>query len=72
MLSTIIINMIHESRIHLFPINRPVHYYIFSPKNILFFKTFNSEISYIEVRLTAQKWKPVEIKGKTNFTLVIK
>ena len=42
-----------------------------SPKNLTFFKTFNSEFSYIEVWFTDQNSKPVEIKDKININLVI-
>ena len=42
-----------------------------SPKNFIFLKTFNSEFSYIEVWLTDQNSKPLEIEDKINITLVI-
>ena len=42
-----------------------------SPKNFIFLKTFNSEISYIELWFTVQNSKPLEIKDKRNTTLVI-
>ena len=42
-----------------------------SPKNFIFLKTFNSEISYIELWFTVQNSKPLEIKDKINTTLVI-
>ena len=41
-----------------------------SPKN-LFFKTFNLKFSYIEVWVTDQNSKPLEIKDKISITLVI-
>ena len=42
-----------------------------SPKNFIFLKTFDSEFSYIEVWLTDQNSKPLEIEDKINITLVI-
>ena len=42
-----------------------------SPKNFLFLKIFDSELSYIEVWFTDQNSKSPEIKDKTNITLVI-
>ena len=35
-----------------------------SPKKFLFLKAFNSKFSYIEVRLTDQNSKPLEIEVK--------
>ena len=40
-----------------------------SPKKFIFFKTFNSEFSFIEVWFTVSK--PLEIEDKINITLVI-
>ena len=42
-----------------------------SPKNYIFLKAFNSEFSYIEVWLTDQNSKPLDIKDKINIILVI-
>ena len=42
-----------------------------SPKNFIFLKTFNSEFSFIEVWITDQNSKPLEIENKINITLVI-
>ena len=42
-----------------------------SPKNFIFLKTFDSEFSYIEVWLTDQNSKLLEIEDKINITLVI-
>ena len=42
-----------------------------SPKKIIFLKTFNSELSFIEVWFTDQNSKPLEIEDKINITLVI-
>ena len=41
------------------------------PKNFIFFKTFNSKFSYIEVWFTDHNSKPLEIEDKINSTLVI-
>ena len=41
-----------------------------SPKSFIFLKTFDSKFSYIEVWLTDQNSKPLEIEDK-NITLVI-
>ena len=42
-----------------------------SHKNLIFLKTFNSELSYIEVLLTHQNSRPLEVEDKINITLVI-
>ena len=42
-----------------------------SPKTFIFLKTFGSQFLYIEVWLTDQISKPLEIEDKTNITLVI-
>ena len=42
-----------------------------SPKIFIFLKTFNSEFLYIEVWLTDQNSKPLEVGDKKNITLVI-
>ena len=42
-----------------------------SHKNVMFFKTLNSEFSYIKVWFTDQYSKPLEIEDKINITLVI-
>ena len=40
-----------------------------SPKSFTFFKTFDSEFSYIEVWLTDQNSKPLETEDKTLLSL---
>ena len=42
-----------------------------SPKTIIFLKTFNSGVSYIEVWFTDQNSKALETEVKRNITLVI-
>ena len=42
-----------------------------SPKTFIFLKTFDSQFLYIEVWLTDQISKPLEIEDKANITLVI-
>ena len=42
-----------------------------SPKNLIYWKTFNSELSYIEVWFTDQNSKAQEKEEKINITLVI-
>ena len=42
-----------------------------SPKDFIFLKTFDSEFSHIEVWLTDQNYKPLDIEDKVNITLVI-
>ena len=42
-----------------------------SPKTFIFLKTFDSQFLYIEVWLTDQISKSLEIEDKTNITLVI-
>ena len=41
-----------------------------SPKNFIFLKTFNSELSYTEVWFTDQNSTPLETEDKINITLV--
>ena len=43
-----------------------------SPKNVVFLKTFNSEVSSFEVWFTDQNSKPLEMENKIYVTLVIK
>ena len=42
-----------------------------SPKNFMFLKTYDSEISYIEEWFTDQNSKQLELEDKINITLVI-
>ena len=42
-----------------------------SPKNFIFLKTFNSELSYIEVWFTDKNTNPLEIEDKININLVV-
>ena len=42
-----------------------------SLENFIFLKTFDSEVSYIEVWFTDQNSNPLEIEDKVNVTLVI-
>ena len=42
-----------------------------SPKTFVFFKTFYSEISYIELWFINQNFKLLDIEDKRNITLVI-
>ena len=42
-----------------------------SPKNFIFLKTFNSDLSYIEIRFTDQNSKRLEIENKINIALSI-
>ena len=37
----------------------------------IFLKTFNSEVSYVEIWFTCQSSQPLETEGKVNLTLVI-
>ena len=48
-----------------------VHLLDISPKNLIFLKTFNSELSYIDVWFTDQNSKPLEIEDKINISLVV-
>ena len=61
MLSTIIIDKIHETCLNLY----------ISTKNFIFLNNFNPEFLYIEVWFTNQNSKPLEIEDKINITLVI-
>ena len=42
-----------------------------SSKNFRIFKTFNSEVSYIEAWLTDQNSKPLETEDKISTTIVL-
>ena len=42
-----------------------------APKSLIFLKTFNSEILFIEVGFTDQNLKPLDMEDKINITLVI-
>ena len=42
-----------------------------SPKKLIFLKTFDSEFSFIEVWLTEQNSKPLDVEDKISITLVI-
>ena len=42
-----------------------------SPQNIIFLKTFDSEILYIEVRCIDRNSNPLETEDKISITLVI-
>ena len=42
-----------------------------SAKNFIFYKTFNSKFSYMEVWFTDRNRKPLDIEYKTNIALVI-
>ena len=42
-----------------------------SPKTFVFFKTFYSEISYIELWFINQNFKLLDVEDKRNITLVI-
>ena len=48
-----------------------VHLLDISPKNFIFLKTFNSELSYIEVWFTDKNTNPLEIEDKININLVV-
>ena len=62
-----IINMILESCIHLFLINRLVGQLLdVLPKHFMLVKSFNSAFSYIEVWFSDQNSKPLEPEDKIN------
>ena len=42
-----------------------------SPRNFIFLKTFDSEVSYLEVWFTDQTFKLLQIEDELNITLVI-
>ena len=48
-----------------------IHLLDISPNNFIFLKTFNSELSYIEVWFTDQNPKPLEREDKININLVV-
>ena len=64
-----IINLIHESCIHLFQIN---HLVILDISHKTFFKkTFNSEFSDIEVCFTDQNSEAVEVEQRIHIILLL-
>ena len=42
-----------------------------SPRNFIFLKTFDSEVSYVEVWFTDQTFKLLQIENELNITLAI-
>ena len=66
-----VINITQELRIHLFPINRFVNKLDISSTKYIFLKIFNSEFSYIEVWITRQNSKPLEIEANVYIILGI-
>ena len=66
-------NYQHNSRVlYTFIPNKPFGQLLdILPKNFIFLKTYNSELSYIEVWFTVQNPKLLEIEGKIFITLVI-
>ena len=68
------INKIQKSCIHLYTFvpNKSFGQLLdISTEHFVFKKTFNSEFSYIEVRLANQISKSLEIENKIKITLVI-
>ena len=68
---TTFINKIRESCVHLYLVNRFLNCEIFLQKNLSFFKKYSLKLLYIEVWLTDQSSKPLEIKDKINTNIVI-
>ena len=59
--------------LYMFVPNKPfVNLLEISPTNHIFLKTFNSEYDEIEVWLTDQNSKPLDIEDRINFEMVIK
>ena len=71
-MSTTIVSKIQDSVLYKFLPNKSFDQLLnISPKNFISLKTFDSEFLYIEVCLTDQNSKPLEIEDKINNTLVI-
>ena len=68
-LSTTVINMIHDSCLHLFVINCLDRFQVFFLKEFL--KGFKSKFSQIEIWFTDQNSKALEKEDNINITLVI-
>ena len=66
-----IINTIQDSCTHFVPNKSFGQLLDISPKNLVFLKTFNSELSYIEIWFPDQNSKPLEKEDKIKITLVI-
>ena len=62
-----------DSRIlHTFVSNKTFGSLLEIIKNHVFFKTFNSEFQEVDIWLTDQTSKPLEVEDKINITLIIK
>ena len=72
-LSTLIINIIQESCIHLLLTTNKSFSLLLDvlPKTFLLLKTFNLELSHVEVWFADQNSKPLDMEGKINITLAI-
>ena len=68
-----IISMIQESCMYLFVINHLVSCFIlWLDKTFIFFTTYNSKFSYVDVWFIDQNSQPLKVEDKINITLVIK
>ena len=68
-----IISMIQESCMYLFVINHLVSCFILClDKTFIFFKTYNSKFSYVDIWFIDQNSQPLKVEDKINITLVIK
>ena len=72
MLLIIVINKINSRVLHTHVPNKSFGQLLsISPEKFKFSKTFGSGFSHIDLWFTDQNYKPLEIEGKINITLVI-
>ena len=71
-MSAISSNKIQKSYIHLLQLNPWVNYIDISLTKPMFLKTFNSEVSYIEIWFTDEILNPLEIENKLKISLNLK
>ena len=65
------INNTQEFRLYLLQTNHLASYQKFHQQILIFLKTFNAELSYIEVWFTDQNSKPPKREDKINISLAL-
>ena len=58
--------------LYTFTLNKSYAYLLnVEPRNLMFLKTYNTELDKIIIKFTDQNTKPLEIEGKINLTLLV-
>ena len=58
--------------LYTFTLNKSYAYLLnVEPRNLVFLKTYNTELDKIIIKFTDQNTKPLEIEGKINLTLLV-